>query len=148
MVHHMLLYECRDDITRQHLNYSGECYGPNMPPAITQCAGSAAVASWAIGGKVSKVQHTMDNLNAQATHCKIAGSIRSPIELQNLVLEGYTARVVHCKIGGSLLHPLLLQSLVFEQYTAREVHCKNRRVHTYPLVLESLLLVYCTSGTL
>ena len=86
MVHHMLLYECRDDITRQHLNYSGECYGPNMPPAITQCAGSAAVASWAIGGKVSKVQHTKDNLNAQATHCKMAGSIRSPIVLQIRVL--------------------------------------------------------------
>ena len=60
MVHHMLLYECPDDITRQHLNYSGECYGPNMPPAITQCAGFSAITSWAIGGKVSKVQHTID----------------------------------------------------------------------------------------
>ncbi|XP_020615016.1 DBH-like monooxygenase protein 1 isoform X2 [Orbicella faveolata] len=51
MVHHMLLYECRDDFKREYLNYSGECYGPNMPPAITQCAGSAAIAAWAIGGK-------------------------------------------------------------------------------------------------
>jgi len=51
MVHHMLLYECRRNFTRQYLNYSGECYGPNMPPAITQCAGLATIAAWGIGGK-------------------------------------------------------------------------------------------------
>ncbi|KAL9960044.1 hypothetical protein ACROYT_G033439 [Oculina patagonica] len=51
MVHHMLLYECNDNFPRHHLNYIGQCYGPNMPPAIAQCAGISAIASWAIGGK-------------------------------------------------------------------------------------------------
>ena len=55
MVHHLLLYECEDNFTKQYLNYSGECYGPNMPPAFTQCAGFGTIAAWAIGGKVSKV---------------------------------------------------------------------------------------------
>jgi len=76
MVHHMLLYECRDDFKREYLNYSGECYGPNMPPAITQCAGSAAIAAWAIGGKVSSLEY-YGYLNALAMHCKIGGTILS-----------------------------------------------------------------------
>jgi len=55
MVHHMLLYDCGNGFSRQYLNYSGECYGPDMPPAITQCAGFSAIAAWAIGGKVSNL---------------------------------------------------------------------------------------------
>ena len=54
IVHHMLLYECKDDFPRHQLNYTGRCYGPNMPPAIVQCAGGSVIAAWAIGGKVSK----------------------------------------------------------------------------------------------
>ena len=53
MVHHMLLCDCGNGLSTQYLNYSGECYGPNMPPAITRCAGFSAIAAWAIGGKVS-----------------------------------------------------------------------------------------------
>lgn len=55
MVHHMLLYECAENFPRHHVNYVGQCYGPNMPPAIEQCAGVSAIASWGIGGKVSSV---------------------------------------------------------------------------------------------
>ena len=60
MVHHILLYECRSDYPKQLLNYSGECYLPNMPEAFLQCAGFAAMEAWAIGATVSKVQHSMD----------------------------------------------------------------------------------------
>ena len=54
IVHHIVLYECKDDFPKRHLNYTGRCFGPNMPPAVDQCAGLSAIASWAIGGKVSK----------------------------------------------------------------------------------------------
>lgn len=51
MVHHIMLYECRDDFPRQVLNYSGDCNGPNVPPAIDECGGFSAIAAWSIGGK-------------------------------------------------------------------------------------------------
>ena len=52
MVHHMLLYECSYDFPDDHLNYTGDCYGSNMPPPIKACSGVSAIAGWAIGGKV------------------------------------------------------------------------------------------------
>lgn len=51
VVHHMLLYECSDDFPDHHLNYTGQCYGSNMPPAVEDCAGISTIAAWAIGGK-------------------------------------------------------------------------------------------------
>lgn len=51
VVHHMLLYECSDTFPDHHLNYTGQCYAQNMPPAIKECAGASAMAAWAIGGK-------------------------------------------------------------------------------------------------
>lgn len=61
MVHHIMLYECRDDFPRQVLNYSGDCNGPNVPPAIDECGGFSAIAAWSIGGKVSKAWHERCN---------------------------------------------------------------------------------------
>ena len=60
MVHHMLLYECNDTFPDHLLNYTGQCYARNMPPAIAKCAGSSAMAAWAIGGKVGKVLFCLD----------------------------------------------------------------------------------------
>lgn len=51
IVHHMLLYECSDNFPTHHLNYTGNCYGPDMPPPGKDCAGASAFAAWAIGGK-------------------------------------------------------------------------------------------------
>ncbi|XP_068719204.1 DBH-like monooxygenase protein 1 [Montipora capricornis] len=51
VVHHILLYECRDDFPVHHLNYSGKCYRSNMPPPLRECTGRSAIAGWAIGGK-------------------------------------------------------------------------------------------------
>jgi len=51
VVHHMLLYECSDHFPDHHLNYTGDCYGSNMPPPISECTGVSTIAAWAIGGK-------------------------------------------------------------------------------------------------
>ena len=48
----MLLYECSDDFPDHHLNYTGKCYGSNMPPPVKDCTGISTIAAWAIGGKV------------------------------------------------------------------------------------------------
>ncbi|XP_068702591.1 DBH-like monooxygenase protein 1 [Montipora foliosa] len=51
VVHHMLLYQCRDDVPEHHLNYTGRCYSSNMPPPLRQCSGSSTIFAWAVGGK-------------------------------------------------------------------------------------------------
>ena len=53
MVHHMLVYECSEDFPKHHLNYTGRCYGSNMPPPVKDCTGVSTIAAWAIGGNVS-----------------------------------------------------------------------------------------------
>ena len=52
MVHHMIVYECRDDFPDHHLNYTGRCYSPDMPPPVAKCTGATTIAAWAIGGNV------------------------------------------------------------------------------------------------
>ncbi|KAL9974730.1 hypothetical protein ACROYT_G011809 [Oculina patagonica] len=51
IVHHMLLYECKDDFPRSNLSYEGFLGSPDMPPAVKECAGPSVIAGWAIGGK-------------------------------------------------------------------------------------------------
>jgi hypothetical protein len=48
-VHHILLYQCYDDLEQEHLDYLGECSGSNMPPILSACRTSALVAGWAVG---------------------------------------------------------------------------------------------------
>ena len=52
VVHHIVVYECRDDYPDHHLNITGQCYSPDMPPPAAKCAGATAIAAWAIGGNV------------------------------------------------------------------------------------------------
>eukprot|EP00112_Aurelia_sp_Birch-Aquarium-sp1_P005365 Seg1607.5 transcript_id=Seg1607.5/GoldUCD/mRNA.D3Y31 product="DBH-like monooxygenase protein 1" protein_id=Seg1607.5/GoldUCD/D3Y31 len=50
LVHHLVLYTCKDNFDPAHLNYSGRCYGGGMPRSIRECAGGSSMYSWAIGG--------------------------------------------------------------------------------------------------
>ncbi|KAK2561145.1 DBH-like monooxygenase protein 1-like protein [Acropora cervicornis] len=50
VVHHILVYECTDDYPDHHLNYTGRCYSPDMPPPAAKCTGATTIAAWAIGG--------------------------------------------------------------------------------------------------
>ena len=52
VVHHILVYECTDDYPDHHLNYTGRCYSPDMPPPAAKCTGATTIAAWAIGGNV------------------------------------------------------------------------------------------------
>ena len=52
VVHHILVYECKDDYPDHHLNYTGQCYSPDMPPPVAKCTGATTIAAWAIGGNV------------------------------------------------------------------------------------------------
>ena len=54
LVHHILLYACKDNFDPAHLNITGECYG-SMPSSIRECAGGTAIFAWAIGGNVSHI---------------------------------------------------------------------------------------------
>ncbi|XP_078364957.1 DBH-like monooxygenase protein 1 [Oculina patagonica] len=51
VVHHMLLYECKDDFPRSNLSYEGFLGSPDMPPAVKECIGYSTFAAWAIGGQ-------------------------------------------------------------------------------------------------
>jgi len=54
VVHHMVLYVCKDSFNETHLNITGSCYANrNMPPSIRECAGSSPMYAWAVGGVVS-----------------------------------------------------------------------------------------------
>ncbi|XP_015758353.1 PREDICTED: DBH-like monooxygenase protein 1 isoform X1 [Acropora digitifera] len=50
VVHHIVVYDCRDDYPDHHLNYTGRCYSSDMPPPVARCAGRTTIAGWAIGG--------------------------------------------------------------------------------------------------
>ncbi|KAL9974725.1 hypothetical protein ACROYT_G011804 [Oculina patagonica] len=50
VVHHMILYKCRDDFPRSNLSYQGFLRSPDMPPDVEECAGPSAIAGWAVGG--------------------------------------------------------------------------------------------------
>ena len=52
VVHHIIVYECRDDFPDHHLNYTGRCYSSDMPPPVARCTGFTIIAGWAIGGNV------------------------------------------------------------------------------------------------
>ena len=66
LVHHMLVYACKDDFDEAHLNVTGLCYEPNMPPSIRGCVGISPILGWAVGGNVillySYVQNAKENL--------------------------------------------------------------------------------------
>ncbi|KAK3703839.1 hypothetical protein QZH41_012444, partial [Actinostola sp. cb2023] len=50
LVHHILVYECIDDLPPSNLTFEGDCDSPNMPDVLAGCAAKSAVAAWAIGG--------------------------------------------------------------------------------------------------
>ena len=52
VVHHIVVYDCRDDYPDHHLNYTGRCYSSDMPPPVARCTGLTTIAAWAIGGNV------------------------------------------------------------------------------------------------
>ncbi|KAL9974729.1 hypothetical protein ACROYT_G011808 [Oculina patagonica] len=51
VVHHMVVYECKDDFPRSNLSYEGFLGSPDMPPAVDECHGTSFFAVWAIGGQ-------------------------------------------------------------------------------------------------
>jgi len=51
VVHHIIIYVCKDSFNETHLNVSGSCYeNRNMPPSIEECARSSPMIGWAVGG--------------------------------------------------------------------------------------------------
>ena len=54
-VHHMMLYECHDEVNGSwesfdhHVNSGYECNTPNMPKDFKKCKG--IVAGWGVGGE-------------------------------------------------------------------------------------------------
>ncbi len=50
VVHHMVLYACKENFDESHLNASGACRHPNMPDSVRECVGRASVYAWAVGG--------------------------------------------------------------------------------------------------
>ncbi|KXJ05293.1 DBH-like monooxygenase protein 1, partial [Exaiptasia diaphana] len=50
LVHHILVYGCKDDFPVSNLSVEGACFGSNMPDHVQSCAAQSVVASWAIGG--------------------------------------------------------------------------------------------------
>ena len=53
VVHHMVLYICKNSFNDSHLNATGGCYDHrNMPPSIIECAGVSPMFAWAVGGVV------------------------------------------------------------------------------------------------
>ena len=54
VVHHMVLYICKNTFNDSHLNATGSCRGNhNMPPSIKECVGVSPMYAWAVGGMVS-----------------------------------------------------------------------------------------------
>ncbi|XP_001506243.3 DBH-like monooxygenase protein 1 [Ornithorhynchus anatinus] len=49
LVHHILLYQCSSSFNESVLDYSHECYHPNMPDAFLTC--ETVIFAWAIGGE-------------------------------------------------------------------------------------------------
>ncbi|XP_070554980.1 DBH-like monooxygenase protein 1 homolog [Ptychodera flava] len=48
LVHHILIYQCRDGVGEGYHGFGHECYSPNMPQNLTLC--TSVIISWAIGG--------------------------------------------------------------------------------------------------
>ena len=79
VVHHILLYECSDNFPKHHMNYTGRCYGPDMPPPVEDCTGVTTIAAWAIGGKVSTGSREGALLRALASHqCVASHGMENP----------------------------------------------------------------------
>ncbi|KAK3703833.1 hypothetical protein QZH41_012443 [Actinostola sp. cb2023] len=55
LVHHILVYECRDDLPPSNLTHEGNCLSPNMPDSLVKCSGRSTMVAWALGGSV---EHT------------------------------------------------------------------------------------------
>ena len=53
LVHHMVIYVCKDNFNETHLNITGPCYDHNMPPSIKECVPISPMFAWAVGGTVS-----------------------------------------------------------------------------------------------
>ena len=51
VVHHILLYECFDEIPANWHSHGAECYTPNMPDILQRC--KTIMMAWAVGGGVS-----------------------------------------------------------------------------------------------
>ncbi|KAL9974731.1 hypothetical protein ACROYT_G011810 [Oculina patagonica] len=51
VVHHMMLYECKNDLPKSDLNYQGKLNSADMPPSVKECIGPSIIAGWAIGGQ-------------------------------------------------------------------------------------------------
>ena len=59
VVHHIVVYVCKDSFNETHLNVTGSCYNNrNMPPSITECVGVSTMFAWAVGGVVSSFINT------------------------------------------------------------------------------------------
>eukprot|EP00795_Rhopilema_esculentum_P003452 gene3452-1831_t len=51
VVHHMVLYICKNTFNDSHLNVTGSCRdNHNMPPSIKECVGVSPMYAWAVGG--------------------------------------------------------------------------------------------------
>lgn len=49
-VHHILIYECRMNVSEEHLNKQHSCFARNMPDHVRGCRSSTIMHAWAIGG--------------------------------------------------------------------------------------------------
>ncbi|XP_077992068.1 DBH-like monooxygenase protein 1 homolog [Glandiceps talaboti] len=49
LVHHILIYQCHHEVHEDYDGFGHECYSPNMPDNLTDCA--TVFISWAIGGE-------------------------------------------------------------------------------------------------
>ncbi|XP_020898258.1 DBH-like monooxygenase protein 1 [Exaiptasia diaphana] len=58
LVHHILVYGCKDDFPVSNLSVEGACFGSNMPDHVQSCAAQSVVASWAIGGGVNRTDQS------------------------------------------------------------------------------------------
>ena len=59
VVHHMVIYVCKDSFNETHLNISGDCYyDRNMPKSIKECVPISPMYAWAVGGVVSNLFHS------------------------------------------------------------------------------------------
>ena len=65
VVHHMVLYICKNTFNDSHLNVTGGCYDHrNMPPSIMECAGVSPMFAWAVGGVVrTELDQTLNVCN-------------------------------------------------------------------------------------
>ena len=70
VVHHMLLFVCKDSFNETHLGTTGDCFDDrNMPPSITECVGVSPMFAWAVGGVVSRLATDRYTIKFQLIIC-------------------------------------------------------------------------------